>query len=386
MAYYRKRGCKCKDKRKCNCGATWSFTVDVGRDANGKRIQKTESGFKTKPEAVAAAAAVVTAYTNGSIAKMSEKGTVGDYMRDFLGEVLIHDIEVNTMEGKQGILENHVMPELGKLKMKKTTHMDIQRFANRLTTEKNLSPGTVRNIMRLVNQTFEHATTVGDINKNIVSHVKKPTYKKKKHNVWSKDQWDIFLDAVEDSWYYPLYIIALNTGLRPSELTALDWDHVDLKNGEVYVENNTVYTKAKGIHIKPTPKNDSSKRKVSIPQFLVTYLKKLKLSQPKNKYNLVAPSMSLKIIYNATFGDALKADCIRAGVPVLTPHELRHTHATYLLTPEKYGGLGFGLKAVSERLGHANPTITLDTYSHALENMQGAVAEALNNVGKKEIK
>ena len=64
-----------------------------------------------------------------------------------------------------------------------------------------------------------------------------------------------------------------------------------------------------------------------------------------------------------------------AGLPNdVRIHDLRHTHATWLLEA------GVNVKAVSERLGHSNCRITLDTYAHCMKTMQDKAVEALNQI------
>ncbi len=385
MAYFRKRGCKCKDKKKCNCGATWSFTVDVGRDETGKRLQRGDSGFKTKAEAVAAAAEMVANFNKGMLSIISEKETVESYMEEYLDEVLKNELEPQTYEDKKSFLKNHVAPMIGKLKMKKVTHKDMQKFSNRLTTEKNLSPGTVRIIMQLVNQTFNHATITGDIGKNVVTHVKRPKGVKKVHTVWKKHQMDLFLESTQDSWYYPAYLIGLYMGLRPGETLALKWDKVDFSKSTITVKRTITQTKDKGLHIKEAPKNDPSNRTISMPKIVSSFLKAHKLKQAPNKLNLVVPSLSLNIMDESTLARNLKRSATKLGLPILTPHELRHTHATYLLTPKEFGGRGVGIKAVSERLGHSNTTTTLNTYAHVFEGMETEISKSLDEANRKEV-
>lgn len=180
----------------------------------------------------------------------------------------------------------------------------------------------------------------------------------------------------KQSRLYPYYHIALNTGLRPGELCALYWDHVDFKKKLVRVARTTAITKAKGLHIKNSPKNDASIRSVTIPTNLVTYLKKLKMTQKPNPLNLIVPGIRIDIMHNAVLNDLMSKDIAPTGLIHLTPHELRHTHATYLLAPKPFG-LGKSIKAVSERLGHASTIVTMNTYAHVLEGMHDAIADAL---------
>lgn len=372
MAYFRKRG------------DNWSFTVDIGRDpVTGKRKQSVVSGFKTKREAEKACAELVTEYERGNLAVSATRDSLGSFMKEYLETTLKNDIERTTFEGKVAIMNNHVIPKIGNLKLQKITPMDIQKFINSLQDD-DLNPGTIRNIMRLVNQTLRTAAEWGFVTKNVTVYAKKPNYKPKKHTVWKQAEWEQFLEATKDTRFYPFYLIALNTGMRPGEIFALSWDHIDFKKKVIRVDRTVTYTKSDGIQIKESPKNDSSKRNVTIPEYVVNYLKKLKLVQGPNNLNLVIPGVKSDIVYNSVINKAMKGDVEKAGLPYITPHELRHTHATYLLSPKPFG-LGIGVKAVSERLGHANTTVTLNTYAHVLENMQDAIADALEEMNKKAV-
>jgi integrase len=356
--------------------------LDIGRDPiTGKRRQKLMSGYATKREAERAAAEMSTEFERGNVSISANKDTLGSFMKEYLETTLRNEIERNTYEGKVAIMNNHVVPNIGKLKLQKITPMDIQKFVNQLQDE-GFNPGTIRNIMRLVNQTLRTAMEWGYVTKNVTVFAKKPNYKAKKHSVWTREQWDIFLEANKESRFYPFYLIALNTGMRPGEVLALSWDQINLKQKFIRVDRTVVYTKENGIQIKESPKNDSSRRNVTIPESVVTYLKKYKLEQTPNRLNLVIPGIKSEIVYNSTLNDCMKDDIKKAAVPVISPHELRHTHATYLLSPKPFG-LGIGVKAVSERLGHATTTVTMNTYAHVLENMQEAIADALDELTPK---
>lgn len=373
MAYFRKRG------------KYWSYTVDAGRHpVTGKRVQKVEGHFATKRDAEKACAAFVTEFERGNVAVTASKDTLGAFMKEYLETTLRNEIERTTYEGKVAIMHNHIMPKIGNLKLQKITPMDLQKFINALQ-EEGFNPGTIRNIMRLVNQTLRTATEWGFVTKNVSVYAKKPTYKAKKHTVWSKAEWDTFIEHCQESRFFPFYLIALNSGLRPGEILSLSWDHVNFKQKYIRVERTVIYTKQGGIEIKDSPKNDSSRRNVTIPEFVVNYLKKYKLEQAPNNLDLVVPGIKSDIVYNSTLNQSMKEDIKKAGVPLITAHELRHTHATYLLSPKPFG-LGASIKAVSERLGHANTTVTMNTYAHVLENMQDAIADALEEIAVSVVK
>lgn len=368
MAYFRKRGAK------------WTFTIDIGRDGTGKRIQKTLSGFRTKSEAQKAAAEMTTEFERGNLAVSTNKDTLGSFMQEYLDNVLKLEVEPQTYDGKVSIMNNYIIPYIGRHSLKKFSPMQCQEFVNQLISL-NLNAGTIQNIMRLLSQTLNKALEWGYINKNVASMTSKPIYKTNKLNVWGKDQFEQFLAQTKESRFYPFYLIALSTGMRPGEITSLSWDHVDFNNNSIRVETNTVWSKEKGIYIKPYPKNESSKRTIFVPVSAMNYLKKYKLSQLPNKLNLVISGIKSEIVYNSVLNLVFNQDLSRTELPKITPHDLRHTHATYLLSPPPFG-LGQSIKAVSERLGHAKTTTTLNTYAHVLPNMQESLAEQLETAIK----
>jgi integrase len=375
--YFRKRGCKCKDKKKCSCDATYSFTIDIGRDpVSNRRKQAGDSGFKTKKEAEAACAAMITDYERGTLTVTAAKGrdTVESFMRDYLENVLKNDVEANTLEGKVSNMNNYIIPALGNIKLKKLTPMQVQSFINDL--KKEVGSGTILNIMRLVNQTLTKAEEWGYVTKNVASLTSKPSYKPKKFEVWNKEQFEQFLKSSRDSRFFAYYLIGLTAGLRPGENSALSWEYVDFKNNTIRIERNAIWTKEKGIHIKPTPKNDASRRIISVPESVMSYLKKYKLAQLPNELNLVTQGIKSPIAYNSVLNQIFEEDVAKTDLPKIRLHDLRHTHATYLLSPPPFG-LGQSIKAVSERLGHAKTTTTMNTYAHVLPNMQESLADEL---------
>lgn len=362
MAYFRKRG------------DTWSYTVDVGRDSSGKRKQKTVSGFKTKREAEKACAELVTEYERGNLSVSATKETITEFIKDFMVNTVQNQVGKSTYVNQLSYMNNHIIPKIGHIKLQKLTPMDVQKFYKKLLDE-GVSPGTIHNIGNLLGKTMRIASEWGFVTKNVVSVVKKPTYKQTKMSVWTKDEVERFLEDTRGQRLHPLYLIALTTGMRIGEICALSWDDVDFKSKLIHVNKTIVYAD-KEIYIKESTKTGSA-RSITIPDFVVNYLKKLKLEQLPNRLNLVIPGVKSELIYNSTVTKAFQSDLKKTTVPKIRIHDMRHTHATMLLAPPP-AGLGENIKVVSERLGHANVTTTLNTYAHVLPNMQKTLSEKLD--------
>jgi integrase len=372
MAYFRKRGCKCEKGKKCTCGATWSFSIDVGRDPKtNKRKQKTISGFKTQKEAKTAYSEMVTEMERGNLVLNTKSDTLGEFMLSYLETSVSNNVSPSTYSAQLGWARNHIIPRIGSVKLVKLTPLHVQAFYKEMLDD-GLSAGHISNIANLLSKTLNTASEWGFIAKNVASVVKRPSYKPKKMSIWTQDEFEYFLQYTKNSRYHVAYLLALTTGMRIGEILALQWDSVDFKNNEIHVKQTVSYTKGLGIHIKQSPKTVSSNRHFSIANFVAVYLKKYKLEQTPNALNLVMPSAGDELLFPPVLNHTFRKDIKAANVPSIRFHDLRHTHATWLLMS------GENVKVVSERLGHSNITTTLNTYAHILPNMQKAVADRMD--------
>lgn len=180
-----------------------------------------------------------------------------------------------------------------------------------------------------------------------------------------------------------LFDFALATGMRPEEYLALRWDAVDLKAGTATVQRVLVRVKGAGYRF-AEPKTPRSRRTVPLPASTVRLLDGWKHRQAEaiiaageayERLGLVFPAdnghpMHLGNLSQRHFKRIVRA----AGLPDIRLYDLRHTCATLLLAA------GVNPKVVSERLGHASVTLTLDTYSHVLPTMQQDAAERLERL------
>lgn len=377
MAYFRLRGCICSNKKRCKCGAKWSFTVDVGIDPQtGKRKQKTVSGFASQAEAQIACKELEVDLHRGDIT-VKENRTLADFTKYCLNNILLHKLSPSTMIVRWNIFRNHIEPSAaGKKLIHKLSADDLQLFYNNLS-EIGLAPATISNVSQLIGQVLRLAIERDYIIKNINSMTTRPVQKKRKIEVWNKEQMERFLTMSAESALYPYYLIALNTGMRPGEILSTSWDLVDFSKMTVNVQRSLTRNSDNAVVLGDSPKNPSSLRTITLPAHVVAYLKRYKLEQFPNEYNLVVPGLNTPIMNQSTAIQIFKRDCKNAEVPFIYLHGLRHTHATYLLTPQPEG-LGISVKAVSERLGHANTTTTLNTYFSVMPNMQDMIAERLD--------
>jgi integrase len=179
-----------------------------------------------------------------------------------------------------------------------------------------------------------------------------------------------------------LYIpamVALFTGMRLGEVLALRWKRVDTDKAVIQVRETLEQTEAHGIRFKP-PKSKAGRRDITLPDILVEALREYRKSQLELRMRLGAGKLPDDALLFADVNGTLPspnafsaawsdyAGSKRIGIPDLTFHGLRHTHASQLLDA------GVDIVTISKRLGHAKPDITLRIYAHLFRKDDGAAA------------
>lgn len=186
---------------------------------------------------------------------------------------------------------------------------------------------------------------------------KTPTSKKKKY----LNQYELH-SLIQDlklgptvSWDWFILLIA-KTGMRFSEALALTPNDFDFAHQTVSISKTWDYKSGGGFL--PT-KNRSSNRKIQIDWQVVVQFSELLKYLPKEE-----PIFVKGYVYNSTVNDILARHCENAGIPVISIHGLRHTHASLLL----YAGVS--IASVARRLGHTSMTTTQKTYLHIIQELE----------------
>lgn len=230
----------------------------------------------------------------------------------------------------------------------------------------------------LLRRALGQAVKWGTIPRNVCEAVEKPRAPKKPIKVLNKDQVDSLLTVAQEDRLYALYVLAVTTGLRQGELLALQWEDVDLDSDALSVRHTLLEMDGKLELVEP--KTAMACRKVDLPQMAVKALRR------HRKQMLAEGHIGSCVFCDTKGGPIRKSNLIRrsfkpllknAGLPDIRFHDLRHTAATLLLVQ------GVNPKVVQERLGHAQISLTLDTYSHVLPSIQKEAASKLDSLFAK---
>lgn len=191
---------------------------------------------------------------------------------------------------------------------------------------------------------------------------------------WEVDQLVCFLDAIDSHRMGPAFYFAAHTGMRRGEVLGVRWRDLDLDVGRVSVRQALVSV-AYEISISDV-KTGSSRRTIDIDDDLVQVLEDWHKARTEEcdgvepaPEDLVFVKADGTSMHPDIFSQLFDRTVAKLKVPVISLHDLRHTHATLLLKA------GVHVKVVSERLGHANVAFTMNVYQHVLPGMQAEAAD-----------
>lgn len=242
---------------------------------------------------------------------------------------------------------------------------------------KALSPRTVEFARAVLRRALQDAVLDRVIEVNPVVGTKRPRVLKPKHTTWTGAQARTFLEGLDeaDRWA-PLWTLALATGMRRGELMALRWTDVDLEAGVVHVERSVTQVNQQRVYV--TPKNHE-RRDVTIDPRSAAALRGWRKAQMAERLAWGAAYQGGEdLLFTWEDGRPVLPDfatrtfgVLTTGleVPRLKLHELRHTHATMLLRD------GVPVHVVAKRLGHKDPSVTLNVYADAIPDDDGRAVE-----------
>ena len=161
-------------------------------------------------------------------------------------------------------------------------------------------------------------------------------------------------DEINWDWFI---LLITKTGIRFSEALALTPNDFDLSKQKLRIEKTWNYKVTKG-DFQPT-KNESSKRKIQLD-----WQTAMQFSQLIKNMDMDKPIFVKDRVFNSTINNRLKTLCLKANVPVITIHGLRHTHASLLLFA------GVSIASVARRLAHSSMLTTQETYLHIIKELE----------------
>ena len=248
--------------------------------------------------------------------------------------------------------------------------IDISVLFSIHNTKGKLSQQTLLHHFKLLNTILNTAVQWNLLLNNPAGRVKAPRVEQKEISCLCDDEIDIMLDLLktESLKYQTAVYLGVFGGLRIGEVIVLKWSDIDFSTGKLSITKAGQYVTGVDSFEK-APKNDSSKRELKLPEIALYKLKELQREQMVERLALgsqwidednIFTQWNGKRIFYSTISNWFLKWIANTDLTKITFHGLRHTFATRMLEAE------VNPKVVQEVLGHADVTLTLNTYSHVV--------------------
>ena len=308
--------------------------------------------------------------TFGELATLYEKAKQGEIRR-------------STLEKAHRILRYHVMPEFENKSIDSLTLPVLGDWKSDIGSLP-LALATKQNIFIAFSAVLNYGVKMEYLAKNnlrILGNFRDngEVVKDNRIRYYTPEQFHRFMSALPCESYaqkriHCFYMVAFYTGARMGEINALKWSDLE---GDLLHIRRSVTQRLKGVPVAETaPKNKSSIRDIRIPATLLRYLDEHRAfcSQMPGFCDDWRICGGHAVIHDSKLHAAKKKAALAAGLPEISIHEFRHSHATLLING------GVNIKEISRRLGHASVEVTWNVYSHLYPSQESKAIEVLDSV------
>lgn len=335
-------------------------------------------------------------------AKRGQQYTVRTFAELWMHQHVMPTLKPTTRKNYRQFLDSRILPMLGDVPLKKLTPLlltkwlndvrDSPRLSTRLPDEQlktarrpsdvvklasaekkasQLSARTVQHYYDTMDAMLDKAVQWEILTRNPMEKVDRPKAKKAKVKFLTEERAVELLRCLNDEpnmCYRAALLLALLCGLRLSEVGALRLDDVDWKNGTIDISRALVYTPQTG-NVEGTPKSEASERLIALPPGMMAVLHETRAYQEETAawagdlwvgQGWIVHGWNGAQLHHDTPSKWFRRFADAHGFEGVRFHDLRHTHATVLLANN------IDAVAVASRLGHADASVTLRTYAHAL--------------------
>jgi len=367
-----------------------------------ERRQFTKSGFLLKGEADRAMRDQLGKREEGTYQEPTNL-TVGEFLRDRWLPDIESSIAPSTFASYTHDVNAYLVPQIGHMRLRHLDPGHVNKMYRDLAQTKCkyraglLSASTRRGIHATLRRALRDAVRWGLVPGNVAALADPPRVRRHSHQmrVWTREQLRTFLAAVVDDRLFALWRLYATTGMRRGEALGLQWRHIDLDKARISVQQARVTV---GYKVILRTSKTGPGRMLPVGANTVDALKAWRDVQADELLDLGVSQGPDTFVFTDKAGEPLHPDRVTKmfeehhvaisaeiakrhkesgaeGDPPAFPrirlHDVRHTYATLGLLE------GVHAKVMSERLGHANIMITLDTYSHVLSGMQESAAELI---------
>ncbi len=347
----------------------WKYRT-YANDIYGNRKQYEKGGFKTKREAEKAESDLkLLDYVSDTDINFEKLWLEYD-------EHIKLKLKVQSYRSLKNRIEKHLLPYFKDYKLTAITPRVYTKWQIEIE-KKNYSykyNSALHGAMRTI---LNYAIKFHGLKENVASltgNFRRKEETSKKVDFWTLEEYQKFINCVDDNLYYILFETLYYTGLRFGECLALTWN--DFKNDSLDINKTLTRNLVDNKKVINTPKTSSSIRTIKLDNDLIKLLNILKQKYMEcveftNDWYIFG---GIKPLSQTTVTRKKNIYSKIANVKKIRIHDFRHSHASLLLSQ------GVPITVISERLGHSDIDMTLNTYSHIIPSDVDKAINILNNL------
>jgi integrase len=367
---------------------SWRLKFDTGRDPKtGKRRVQFVTVRGTRKQAQSELTRLLAARDSGTMVAPS-KLALAEYLRTWITTAETISIAPKTAERYRQLIERQISPHLGMIPMQEIKAAHIANWHAALLKVGShkglpLSSRTVGHAHRVLHKALRDAVKHELLLRNPAALVSPPTVTVDEMKTLGSDQVKVVLEAMIETPIYPQIAVLLLTGMRRGELMGLQWRDVDFDAKKVRIERSVEKTKAAGLRLK-SPKTRHGRRLIALSDAGVDILREHRKAILERRLALGLGRLpDDAFVFGNYEGSVRDPDRITQdwkrfaaarGLPRVTLHALRHSHASALIAS------GTDPVIVSRRLGHASPIVTMSVYAHLFDRGDETAAKVMDSL------
>lgn len=309
--------------------------------------------------------------------------TVAQFLARWLDETAAPRLRPRSIASYRQIVALYLAPAIGQHQLRALTVRHVKAMLAGMTA-RDLSPRTVQYARAVLRSALKEAQREGLVDRNVAAEVDGPRVVSAQAMPLAPAEAARLIAAARtaedpaDQRLWPLFTVALMTGLRQGELSGLRWRNVDLQAGTLRVTH--ALQRVAGAWQFVEPKTRRSARALSLPAPAVAALKAQRDLQTFEQARAFDPWPDLDLVFTTPLGTPLDPSAVNRRlhrlleVADLAPrgmHQLRHSCASFLAAQ------GVPLRTIMDQLGHSQMSLTSDLYVHLTPAMLREAADAL---------
>jgi integrase len=364
---------------------TWELTLDLGRDAEGKRKRKFVTVKGTKAQAQQRLRAMLS-LTDKGIPVATTKITFSQWLTKWMAGYVIPKLRQKTIERYQGLIDKHLVPYIGHVELTKLTPIDVATLEAKLL-DNGMAPKGVEMVHNVISGAYKYAVSMEVAWRNPVKSVTPPKVIRKEVEPpeIAKVRGILSLAEAEEHPLFACFHLIAYTGLRRGEAIGLRHQDLNLEAGTISIVQTIIRSLHKGIIVEPT-KTNAGRRMIDLDDETIDVLRAHLGKQLLRRMELEGSYEDNGLVFPGPLGEPLNPMAVTRGFQSFAKrmgfnggkvHDLRHFHASVMLQN------GQSLLLVSKRIGHASVSTTGDVYGHLLPGWQKEAANAFAKAMKE---